>query len=672
MIQYNLTGFSDEIAEDIKTQFEVLNKLGICYFEPRGINGKNISALSDEEVLALKEQMKAYGIKVSSIGSPIGKVKLADDFEAHFTLFQRVVKTAKMLDAKYIRMFSFYHEGGEWTEEERQEVLLRLKRMIAFATEQDVILLHENEKDIYGDTKERCQDLMKELSCDHFRAVFDMANFVQCEQDTKEAWDMLKDYVEYMHIKDASAEDFKVVPPGDGDGNVEYVLKKAFAGGYQGFLSLEPHLGHFTGLDQLEKEIAKDLPEGGEGTFTLAYRALNKILNKIKAEEKMDKVKLGLIGFGNMGTGHAANIMAGKVPGMELAAVCDISEDRRKVVESQYPGIPTFADAEELMKSGLCNAVLIAVPHYHHPSLAIKAFEYGLHVMTEKPAGVYTKQVKEMNEAAAKSDKVFGIMFNQRTNPVYQKLRTMIQRGDLGHIKRITWIITDWYRSQAYHDSSTWRSTWENEGGGTLINQNPHQLDLWQWMFGVPDRIFAKVSFGKYYNIEVEDDVMAHFEYDNGTTGQYITSTGEAPGTNRLEVACDMGKVVIENNKLMFYRNIVSEREFNQTNTSPFGVPECWKCEIPADFSGGEQQMGILKNFTKAILEGKELLAKGEEGINGLTISNSIHLSAWTGETVDVKNFPDEKYYELLQEKIAKSTLVKKESQVIADTTGTY
>lgn len=386
----------------------------------------------------------------------------------------------------------------------------------------------------------------------------------------------------------------------------------------------------------------------------------------------MATLKLGIVGFGNMGTGHAKNIMAGKVPNMVLSAVCDCSSARLDFCKTTYPDIPTFDNATDLFKSGLCDVVIIATPHYDHPSLVIEAFSYGLHVITEKPAGVYTKQVKEMNEAAAKSDKLFGIMYNQRTNPVYQKLRQMIQRGDLGHIKRITWIITDWYRPQAYHNSSTWRSTWKDEGGGALINQNPHQLDLWQWLFGMPDRIFAKASFGKYYDIEVEDDVMAFFEYDNGTTGEYITSTGEAPGTNRLEIACDMGNIVVENNQIIFKRNVISEREHNKVNTAPFGKPECWTCNIPADFSGGEQHVGIFKSFASAVLNGTELLAKGEDGILGLTISNAIHMSAWTGETVDVKNFQDERFYELLQEKINNSTIVKQESQVIADTSNTY
>ena len=188
----------------------------------------------------------------------------------------------------------------------------------------------------------------------------------------------------------------------------------------------------------------------------------------------------------------------------------------------------------------------------------------------------------------------------------------------------------------------------------------------------MPDKIYAKAYFGKYYDIEVEDDVMAFFEYENGTTGEYITSTGETPGTNRLEIACDMGKVVIENNQMIFHRNIISEREHNAKSTIPFELPECWKCEIPVDASGGKQHAGILENFAAALLEGKELLAKGEEGINGLTISNSIHLSAWTGETVDVKTFPDDKFYELLQERIKNSKVVKTEKSVVTNLDGTY
>ena len=283
MAYYKISGFSDEISQSVDVQFAVLNKLNIDFFEPRGIDGKNISTLTDEEITLLKDKMNKAGIKVSSIGSPIGKIKLTDPFEPHFALFQRVVAIAKQLDTKYIRMFSFYHDGGDhWTEEERQTVLLRLHQMIDYAKSQDVVLLHENEKDIYGDTADRCIDLMKELYCDNFKAVFDPANFVQCGQDTKYAYENLKNYIAYMHIKDALLADGRVVPAGSGDGNVEYILKALIDNGYNGYLSLEPHLGSFAGLADLElDDKMENLPQGGEGTFTLAYRALCDILSRI-------------------------------------------------------------------------------------------------------------------------------------------------------------------------------------------------------------------------------------------------------------------------------------------------------------------------------------------------------------------------------------------------------
>lgn len=277
-----ISGFSDEISEDICKQFDVLNKLGIKYFEPRGVNGKNISELSVEETETLKKAMFDYGIKVSSIGSPIGKIKLTDDFEKHFELFKRVVEISSVLDSKYIRIFSFYHNGGNWSADERDRVISNLKKMIEYAKAEDIILLHENEKDIYGDNADRCFDLMKELYCDNFKAVFDPANFVQCGQNTKAAYEIIKPYIEYMHIKDAHFADGSVTVAGDGDGNVEYILSDLFKNGYCGFLSLEPHLGSFKGLSKLElDDVMEKLPQGGEGTFTLAFNALNNIIKNL-------------------------------------------------------------------------------------------------------------------------------------------------------------------------------------------------------------------------------------------------------------------------------------------------------------------------------------------------------------------------------------------------------
>ena len=280
MANYKISGFSDEISANTTEQFEALNRLGISYFEPRGIDGTNISSLTDEEAYALKEKMDSYGIKASSIGSPIGKIKIEEDFEPHFELFKRTVKIAKILDTKYIRMFSFY-AGGEWTEEKKAEVYARLNAFIDYAKENDIVLLHENEKGIYGDIGTRCAELMEKLYCDNFKAVFDPANFVQCGEDIKECFDALKPYIEYMHIKDAIAETGKVVPAGKGDGNLRYITKSILDDGYEGFFSLEPHLGSFEGLAALEEDDKMlDLEESGEGKFILAYRHFKEILDK--------------------------------------------------------------------------------------------------------------------------------------------------------------------------------------------------------------------------------------------------------------------------------------------------------------------------------------------------------------------------------------------------------
>ena len=273
-----ISGFSDEISQNTTEQFEALNRLGVNYFEPRGIDGKNISDLTSEEAKALKAKADSYGIKTSSIGSPIGKIKTCDDFEAHFQRFKNTVEVAKIMDTPYIRMFSFYPVNG-WDNAQKDEAFARLDKMIGYAKENSVILLHENEKGIYGDTGERCLEIMQTFACDNFRAVFDPANFIQCGEDTLKCFDMLKDYIEYMHIKDALKESGKVVPSGYGDGNVEYIVKTLMADGFDGFCSIEPHLGSFEGLKDLELDDKMlSLPKGGEGTFALAYHTFAELV----------------------------------------------------------------------------------------------------------------------------------------------------------------------------------------------------------------------------------------------------------------------------------------------------------------------------------------------------------------------------------------------------------
>ena len=384
----------------------------------------------------------------------------------------------------------------------------------------------------------------------------------------------------------------------------------------------------------------------------------------------METVRLGIIGIGNMGSTHALHTAQGKIPGLSLAAVADRKESRRGWAAEKLPDtVRVFSEGSELIESGVCDAVIIAVPHYQHPPLAVLAFQNHLHVMCEKPAGVYTLQVREMNEAAAKTDRIFGMMFNQRTNCVYRKMHELVHSGELGAVKRVSWIITNWYRTQAYYDSGEWRATWAGEGGGVLLNQCPHQLDLLQWICGMPVKVRAFCHNGKWHDIEVEDDVTAYLEYPNGATGTFITSTADAPGTNRFEITLEKGKLVCENDKLTLTKLAVNEREFCRTAPGGFDTPPSETYEVETD-GENEQHIGVLKKFAGAILHGTPLVAGGEEGINGLMLSNAMHLSGWLEQTVSLP--VDEQLFKSELDKRVASSRRKESHDVVFNTEGSY
>ena len=388
----------------------------------------------------------------------------------------------------------------------------------------------------------------------------------------------------------------------------------------------------------------------------------------------MDMVRFGVIGLGNMGSSHVQNLDTGKIIGAKLTAVCDINPKKLEWAKEKLSAeVKQYSDYNELLSSGEVDAVLIATPHYLHPVIGIAAFEKGLHVLSEKPIGVYAKKVEELSVAAKKSGKVFGIMYNQRTNPVYQKVREMVQGGELGELKRCIWIITDWYRTQSYYNSGGWRATWAGEGGGVLLNQCPHNLDLWQWIFGLPTKITAFLTEGKYHNIEVEDDVTAYAEYANGATGVFITTTGEYPGTNRLEISGDKGKVVVEGGKIHFTKLAVPEREHCFTCEKGFEGPAKEELDIEAPKLENVlyEHPGIMQNFTNAILNGEKLLAPGEEGIRGLSISNAMFLSSWLGKTVELPVDGD-LFYQMLSDKIKNSKIKETVVEKTEDLSGTY
>ena len=668
MLNFTLTGFADEAAKELDGQIAALKRNSMSYFEPRGIDGKNIADFTVEEAKELKAKLDAEGIKVSSIGSPFGKIEIDEDFEPLFEKFKNTVEVAKILETKYIRMFSFFFTKGQSYEENREEVLRRVKAMADYSYEQGIYCCLENEKGIYGDTDDRNLEILRYCNPKLY-AIVDPANYIQCGVDPLKAYEKVAGYVKYLHVKDAYFENGEVVPAGKGDGSVAEIIKLFARNNGEKFLSLEPHLTVFDGLSDLEpdNDTMKSIEKKQSYVYassTESFDAAVAALNEILANLSKGVIRLGIIGCGNMGMSHINNIKKGCLPEFELTAVADLKEERRKAALEAVPGVNVYNDGSELIQSGEVDAIIVATPHYLHPTYAIEGLEAGIHVMIEKPAGVYTKQVEEMNEAAAKSDKALAIMFNQRTNPCYIKLREILRGGEFGEIKRVNWIITDWYRTQAYYDSGDWRATWSGEGGGVLLNQCPHQLDLWQWLCGMPCKVRGFLHEGKWHNIEVEDDVTIYVDYPNGATGVFITTTGDYPGTNRLEITLDKAKIVCMNNKLEIIELDQSCSEYCANAGEGFGSIETRTYTITPDPAPWPQHVQVMKQFGDNILRGGELVGRGEEGINGLTISNCAHLSSWLDKTVELP-IDKELYFTLLQEKIANSKFVKVTKEVV-------
>lgn len=347
----------------------------------------------------------------------------------------------------------------------------------------------------------------------------------------------------------------------------------------------------------------------------------------------MDKVKIGIVGMGNMGKYHADYLLKGEVAHAELAAVCSTSPQK---LEAYKDKVKVFSDGEEMIKSGDIDAVLVATPHYQHTSLGICAIEQGVHLMVEKPISAHKADAERLIAVAEKHPKiVFGAMFQLRTEPRYLKIKKLIQDGELGEIVRINWIITDWYRTEAYYASGGWRATWKGEGGGVLLNQCLHQLDALQWLVGMPSKVRSFAQLGRFHNIEVEDNVTAYLEYPNGATGVFISSTGEAPGSNRFEIAGTRGKVVLENDQIQFTRNESCMLEHSKTAKIGFSKPEVWNVDIP--FGNAVLPHAILmRNFVNAIRHGEALIAPGADGIHSVELANVLLYSSLIDQNVDM------------------------------------
>lgn len=378
----------------------------------------------------------------------------------------------------------------------------------------------------------------------------------------------------------------------------------------------------------------------------------------------MDKVRLGIIGYGAEGGLYAGFFKDNKMSDkLELTAICDIDPAKEKKAEENFPDVKFFKNYIDMLDSGTVDAIVTTVPHYLHCEMGIEAIKRGIHLLGEKPAGVYTKDVKRLIETAKQHpDVTFAIFFNQRTNPLYRKVKELMENNIIGKLRRTVWIITTWWRPQGYYNQSEWRATWGGEGGGVLVNQAPHQLDLWQWICGKPKKVFAKAAFGFKRNIVVEDEVNALVDFGDGATGTFITCTHDMLGTDYFEILGDKGKIIVENSRKLTLKvlreneEIISENMgmdevvklfMGQLNTKDIYTEEV----IEFDSAHGQQHIEVLENFASNIIDGTPLLADGEEGIDGVRLANAIHLSAWLGREVDY-DVDDDEYLSLLNEKI--------------------
>ena len=386
----------------------------------------------------------------------------------------------------------------------------------------------------------------------------------------------------------------------------------------------------------------------------------------------MRKIKFGIVGMGNQGSHYANLLKDGKIENGVLACICDNNPVKLENAKNKFTEIVYFSDYKEMLDSGECEAVLVETPHYQHPEIVMECLKRGLHVICDKPAGVYTKQVREMNEFSAKTGAKFAMMFNQRTNCVYRKMKEIIENGELGQLQRMTWIITDWYRTQAYYDGGSWRATWAGEGGGVLINQCPHQIDLVQWVLGqMPKKVHGFCHYGKWHDIEVEDDVTAYFEYENGATGVFITTTGEAPGTNRFEVSGSKGKLICERDELIWYKNERDNIEVCKTSDKGFDTPKCERIIVETD-GKNPQHAGIINNFANALLGLEEMFVQGVEGINGVELMNAIELSGWKNGAQVTLPVNEEEYLAELNKRRAASRLKTGGDDKVADMGNTF
>lgn len=645
----------DILANKLKNKgFKTLQL--VAYKSIIGIGDKS-GEVSKASAIKVREAMATHGVSISMLGAYFNPLDPDPSVvEEGIKRFTEYLSLSKEFDCQYVgtetgslnKDFSFNKDNG--SRETFNRIVDIISRLCTEAEKFDTYVAVEAVWCHSISSPEKMKELIDSVDSKRMKVIFDPVNVLTLEnyksRDSiiERAFKLFGDKIVLIHAKDFIIKDNKMVSTPIGKGIVDYVQILKFMDKY---CSNAPII--------IEELINKELEE--------SRKYISNIKESYMNNDK--KAKLAVVGLGNMGSFHLKSVK--DTQNTELVAVCDINKEKADKYGKEF-GTEVFYNHNDLLKWGKFDGIIIATPHYDHTVIAIDSFKYGFHVLTEKPVGVHSNDIKKMilawEIAKEKDSKIkFAAMFQQRTLGQWKKIKDIIDSWELGKLVRATWLITDWFRTQHYYDNGDWRATWKGEGGGVLLNQCPHQLDLFQWFVGMPDKITGFASIGKYHDIEVEDEVTGYLQYNNGMVGHFITTTGESPGTNRLEIVGEMGKIIFENDVLKFYRNRISM--LKQLKESKGGPAKCenWEISIPYEANDDSPHRVIIENFADAIINETELVAPAIEGIHSVSLGNGIMLSQFQGKTIDMP-IDSDLYEEKLMSLIANSTFCKKEVEV--------
>ena len=611
-----LSGFGDEIAEDFETQLSEMRKMGLNHIAPRNLWGTNILDLTRAQKKRAKDLLRKHGMGVSEIGSPIGKVLITGSWEEEWKRFERAIAAAKWFGCPRIRIFSYFFPKNQPREKYRREVIRRLREMARRAEEKGITLLHENDSDVYGEDGIHCVDLLKNVGSANFKAIFDPSNFVAIgSRPFTQWWDMLKDEVVHLHVKDSTSNGV-MRPAGEGDGEFRKILKAMVKRGFTGFATMEPHLsmaGRFSGFS-------------GPQNFAHATEVFRGLCDEVGMAHR--ETRVGVVGMGFIGHFHCQAFQ--EVPEAHLVAVADVTDAPNLKRAKEKWNVEAYSKADPLLKRRDIDVITIGTPSGLHGSIAEKAMKTGKHVLVEKPMEVTLAKADSMIAAAKKYKVKLGVISQHRVDPGIRELKEAIDSGQLGKTV-LAEAYVKWHRTQEYYDSGGWRGTWKLDGGGALMNQAIHAVDMLQYvMDSEVESVIAQTATLTHKRIEVEDVAQALLKFKNGALGMIIATTSAYPGmSERLEVTGAKGTIIVEEDKVI-KREIMGEKPRKKVDEDEeFGVGAS-----DAQAISNRGHVAQLSDFIKAVQEDREPLVPGGEGRKPLEIILAIYESAKTGKRV--------------------------------------